>query len=34
MFKNKSFVMLLSGQTTANIGDILYTISVINSVYS
>ncbi len=26
--------MLLSGQTTANIGDILYTISVINSVYS
>lgn len=34
MLKNRSFTKLLVGQSAANVGDILYTISVINSVYT
>ncbi|MBP5841425.1 MFS transporter [Lactiplantibacillus plantarum] len=33
MLKNKSFLKLFCGQVLANIGDILYTISVISSAY-
>lgn len=33
MFKNRSFSLLLTGQALADIGDILYIVSVISIIY-
>ena len=33
MSKNHQFVLLISGQTTANLADVLYIIALINLVY-
>lgn len=34
MLHNKQFIYLLIGQTTANLGDVFYTIAIISIIYS